>query len=585
MSGRIPRAFIDDVIARTDIVDLIDQRVPLKKTGSNYVARCPFHDEKTPSFSVSRTKQFFHCFGCGAGGNAISFLIDYDHMTFVEAVEELASKLGLDVPRDQGAGARRSDTGPDRTKLYEIQAHAASFYAEQLRAPSTGRAARDYLKDRGVNGAAIRTYMIGYAPPGWDSLKKRLDATLLRQAGLTITREGRGTDYDRFRNRIMFPIRDRRGRIIGFGGRVLDDSTPKYLNSPETPVFQKGKEVYGLYELLESTPKPARILLVEGYLDVIALAQHGLTYAVATLGTATSQDHLEMLFRHTEELVFCFDGDAAGRKAAWRAIEATLPTLRDGRQARIMLIPQDHDPDTLVRQEGAPRFAERAATAQPLSDYFFERLSAERDLSKIEGRAGLISVAKPLLEKIPQGTFRALMLERLATLCKVESLELATKQTTLTSRKISHPAPHRYRIQKTPTRVAIALLMQYPELARTVAPPAGGWFESDAPGAVLLKDLLALLYESPDLKLGGILERFRGRPEEHQIKILSQWDTLIPEQGVETEFRDALRRMAEQAERERLEELLVKAKRGTISDPEREDLRRRLTATHPREDS
>ncbi|MEN8259291.1 MAG: DNA primase [Pseudomonadota bacterium] len=585
MSGRIPRDFIDDVIARIDIIDLIDERVPLKKTGSNYVARCPFHNEKTPSFSVSRTKQVYHCFGCGAGGNAISFLMDYDHMTFVEAVEDLASRLGMDVPRDNQASLAPGREGLNLTAIYELQARAAAFYTEQLRRHSKARAAVDYLKARGVSGEIAQTYLLGYAPPEWGALAKRFDPKMLREAGLTVSREGGGGDYDRFRNRIMFPIRDRRGRITGFGGRVLDDSTPKYLNSPETPAFQKGKEVYGLYELLDSTPKPIRILLVEGYMDVIALAQHGLTCAVATLGTATSRDHLELLFRYTQELVFCFDGDAAGRKAAWRALEAALPALRDGRQVRIMLIPQGHDPDTLVREEGAELFARRAASAKPLSDYFFDHLSAESGLTEIEGRASLVSAAKPLLGKIPEGTFRELMLERLMKLAKVESLELPAKQTTLTPRKMPHAESRGNRIQKTPTRVAIALLLQHPHLAQTVVQPADGWPYLESAGVVLLKCILALLSETPDLKLGGILERFRGGPEENQIKTLAQWDTLIPEQGVETEFADALRRLTEQAEREQLEKLLVKAKKETLSDPEREDLRRRLTASHSREDS
>jgi len=345
VSGRIPREFIDDLLVRVDIVDLIDSHVPLKKTGNNFVARCPFHAEKTPSFSVNRKKQFFHCFGCGASGNAISFLMDFSHLDFVEAVEDLAGFVGIEVPREsieyQSAGPKKEDL----SSLYMLMEQVAAFYVEQLRSSDEGKIAVEYLKNRGVSGDCAGDFMLGYAPNEWKTLAPRFNPKLLLEAGLLVEKDGGQPPYDRFRGRLMFPIRDKRARIIGFGGRVLDDSLPKYLNSPETPLFHKGKEVYGLYELLEKNSKPQRILIVEGYMDVIALAQFGIHYAVAALGTSASQAHMDLLFRFSSELVFCFDGDKAGREAAWRAMEAAFSSLKDGRQIRIMLLPQNHDPD------------------------------------------------------------------------------------------------------------------------------------------------------------------------------------------------------------------------------------------------
>lgn len=575
MQGRIPRSFIDDLIARVDIVDLIDARVPLKKSGGNYVARCPFHDEKTPSFSVSRSKQFYYCFGCGAGGNAISFLMDYDHLNFVEAIEELASRLGLTVPAEAST-SRRAHDGGNLAPLYDIQARAAALYGEQLRQRPEGRRAMDYLKSRGLNDVIAQTYRLGYAPNDGNLLISRLDRKTLQEAGLLSANHR----HDLFRNRIIFPIRDRRGRIIGFGGRVLDDAKPKYLNSPETPTFHKSREVYGLYELLELRSKPNRILVVEGYMDVIALAQHGVTNAVATLGTATTKEHLELLFRHTSELIFCFDGDAAGRKAAHRAIETALPSLRDGRQVRIMLIPEGHDPDTLVRAEGAARFEERAVAATPLSDFFFEQLCGDLNLAEIEGCANLISRAKPLISQIPDGAFKELMLTKLKKIARVESLEIPEKTTRLTVRSTPAQSPRRIRV--TPLRVAIALLLQHTKLARIAGGTGYDWHRLASPGTLLLQKILDLLEKNPELTLGGILERFRGQPEENQIRTLALWDTMIPEGGVETEFRDALVRLCEQASREQLERLLVKVKaeQGAISEQEREELRRLLTSSH-----
>ena len=393
MAGRIPREFIDNLIARVDIVDLIDARIPLKQAGKNYQARCPFHNEKSPSFSVNREKQFYHCFGCGASGNAISFLMDYERQTFVEAVETLAETLGIEVPKESYTGDKRNQDA-SLQPLFQVQAQAAEFYARQLREHPDSARARDYLQARGLSTDIIQQYLLGYAPPGWRSLPATWPADPLLASGLSISKDAGGL-YDRFRDRIMFPIRDRRGRVIGFGGRVMGDETPKYLNSPETPTFKKNREVYGLYELLATRKKPERILVVEGYMDVIALAQHGIHYAVATLGTATSPDHAELLFRYAPDLVFCFDGDTAGRNAAWKALEASLSALRDNRSIRFLMLPEAHDPDSLVREIGGEGFERRQAEAQPLSDYFFGHLSENLDLDSMEGRATLHQKASP----------------------------------------------------------------------------------------------------------------------------------------------------------------------------------------------
>ena len=437
MSGRIPRTFIDDLLVRVDIVDLIDTHVPLKKSGSNFVARCPFHNEKTPSFSVSRSKQFYHCFGCGAGGNAISFLMDYSHLDFVEAIENLASFAGLEVPReafDYKAGHKNDSLD----QMYVLLHQVAECYARQLSKGAVAKKAVEYLKSRGVSGSIARDFLLGFAPDDWHFLAQRFDQKQLIAAGLLGQKEG-GKPYDRFRGRVIFPIRDKRGRVTGFGGRVMDDSLPKYLNSPETPVFQKSREVYGLYELLEKNAKPAKILIVEGYMDVIALAEYGINYVVATLGTATSKAHMELLFRFTAELVLSFDGDEAGRKAAWRAVEAALPSLREGRQIRIMLLPSGSDPDSLVREEGVDGFTGRIAEASALSDFFYDHLNAGQGLASMEVRARLVEKARPYLDMLPVGVFREMMYEKLRSLAKMESLDVLGNSTKLKGlEKVSH---------------------------------------------------------------------------------------------------------------------------------------------------
>ena len=576
MSGRIPRTFIDDLLVRADIVDLIDSFVPLKKSGSNYVARCPFHTEKTPSFSVNRNKQFFYCFGCGASGNAIGFLMDYSHLGFVEAVEDLASFVGVDVPKEVvefQAYSQQQDLG----SIYDLLRKVADYYVEQLRVNPEAKKAVDYLKNRGVNGEVARDFALGYAPNDWGALIKLFDQKLLLDAGLLGVGET-GKVYDRFRGRVMFPIHDRRGRIVGFGGRVMDDSLPKYLNSPETPVFQKGQQVYGLYELLGKKLKPQRIIVVEGYMDVIALVQYGIDYAVATLGTATSKAHLDLLFRFAAELVFCFDGDAAGRQAAWKAMEAVFPCLKEGRQVRIMILPQEYDPDTMVREKGVEYFVEQVASAISLSDYFFEHMEVDLNLADMEGRARLVEKVRPYLEKLPGGVFRDMMYARMKDLAKLESLGVFENAVTIRGFQKSSENVTRHKIS--PARSAIALLLQYPELAEVAVQKKLAWADLDFPGIPLLVKILQRIEENPQVKPEVLVEGFRGLREEKHVKTLAYLPLEVPEQGIREEFGGALDRLAAQASESKLSALIDKEKTERLNQQERELLLALLNKTH-----
>ncbi|ABD79979.1 DNA primase [Saccharophagus degradans] len=415
--SRIPQSFIDDLLNRLDIVEVIDHRVKLKKAGKNYSACCPFHEEKTPSFTVSPDKQFYYCFGCGANGNAVGFLMEYERQGFVDAVESLARVAGMQVPKE--TTEKDVKHAKKQRGLYDILGLASTYYQKQLKEHSSRERAVSYLKGRGLSGAIARDFGMGYAPPGWDNLLVKLgtneeDRHLLVESGLVIRKEGEGKLYDRFRHRIMFPIKDTRGRVIGFGGRVLGDDKPKYLNSPETPVFSKGRELYGLYEARQSNRKLERLLVVEGYMDVIALAQYGMRNAVATLGTACGEDHLKLAFRYVNEVVFCFDGDNAGRTAAKRALVNALPAMEDGRQIRFLFLPEGQDPDTLVRQIGAERFTAQIENGVPLEEFLFDAVAEGIDVNSMEGRARFGKLAAPLLNTLPNGIYRELMFANLA---------------------------------------------------------------------------------------------------------------------------------------------------------------------------
>ncbi len=587
MAGRIPQQFIDDLMSRVDIVEVIDSRVPLKKKGREYMACCPFHNEKTPSFSVSPAKQFYHCFGCGAHGTALGFLMDYEHLDFVEAVEELASQYGLEVPREAGtgpdSGGTRPRPGPD---LYAILERCDHFYRQQLRQHAQAGRAIDYLKQRGLSGEIAAEFGIGYAPPGWDSLSHALDTEpaahkALLEAGMLIEKDN-GSSYDRFRDRIMFPIRDRRGRTIAFGGRVLPGTETtasggagaKYLNSPETPVFHKGRELYGLFEARKALRDIPRLLVVEGYMDVVSLAQFGIRYAVATLGTATTRDHLERLFRITPEVVFCFDGDRAGREAAWRALENVLPLLHEGRQLRFMFLPEGEDPDTRVREVGREAFEAEIANAIPFSNFFFEVLSKQTDTSTIDGRARLVELARPLLSRLPAGVFRQMMIDRLGELAqvRVQTVDgvLSQPEPPPVNRSRSGGAGGKAgRTAPSLVRTAVTALLQQPGLAAGAGDPAR-FGELALPGINLLVEMIELLQQRPHLSSGALLEHWRGTEHGRHLQKLAAAPLLSEGSVLEREFADTLTRLEDRCREQRYDALLAK---GQLTTEEKTELR------------
>ena len=598
MSGRIPQSFIDDLVSRVDIVDVIDKRVPLKKAGHEYKACCPFHDEKTPSFTVSPSKQFYHCFGCGAHGTAIGFLLEYEHLDFVEAVEQLAQSLGLEVPREGGESAPR---GPSHAPLYALMDKAARYYQHQLRQHPQRDLAVNYLKNRGLSGEIAKDFGIGYAPDGWDNLLSTLgtdeqERDRLLQVGMIIEKDN-GRHYDRFRQRIMFPIRDARGRVIAFGGRIIDSDGPvdakaggpKYLNSPETPIFHKGKELYGLYETRQALRDIPRLVVVEGYMDVVALAQYGIRNAVATLGTAVTPDHLEKLFRVSNEVVFCFDGDRAGRDAGWRGLENGLSLIRNGRQLRFMFLPEGDDPDTFVRHHGRDAFEKVIAEATPLSDFFFQQLIHKTDIGSIDGRARLVELARPYLAQLPPGAFRQLMQDRLAELSHLDSAALsqvlngaAPKTPAETTARTAIKPRTTGQKQQAPSTVrrAIELLLQEPKLAQTLE-KQGPIGNLHIPGIGLLLEILELLQAHPKLTTAGLLEHWRGTENGRHLAKLAQRNSLLDgdEVDLQQEFRDAMQRLnALQAEQRREE--LAKKTLKELSDEEKQELARLSQQKH-----
>ncbi|MCU7932055.1 MAG: DNA primase [Candidatus Thiodiazotropha sp. (ex Codakia rugifera)] len=542
MAGKIPTHFIDELLNRVDVVDVINRRVPLKKTGREYQACCPFHDEKTPSFTVSPQKQFYHCFGCGVHGSAIGFIMEYDNLGFVEAVEELAQSAGLEVPREDGI-----NQGPDLRPLYALMEAAGHFYRRQLKHhPDSGQAI-NYLKSRGLSGEIAATFGIGYAPQGWDNLLSALgkDKTTLAQLlECGLTNEGEGKRYDRFRNRIIFPIRDPRGRIIGFGGRVIGDDKPKYLNSPETPLFHKGRELYGLHEARRANSKIERLLVVEGYMDVVALAQHGILNAVATLGTATTHDHLELIFRTCPEVVFCFDGDRAGNDAAWKALLTSLPLMQDGREVKFLFLPEGEDPDTQVRKEGNDAFTQRIEQAQPLSQFLFHQLTHQVQMESIDGRAKLAQLARPHLEKLPSGVFRQMMFQHLEELVGIKGSHLDTGHQQATQSKRGRVNQQNQR--PTPVRMAIALLLDSPHLLAIAESVDNDWQNWDAPGINILNRLLEIIRSQPTLNKAALLERWRDSEHFPHLNKLANYRFDLPDMDQEAELRDALLRLNQQ---------------------------------------
>jgi DNA primase len=587
--GRIPQTFIDELIARADIVEVIGARVQLKKAGREYKACCPFHNEKTPSFWVSPDKQFFHCFGCGKHGTVLGFLMDHDHLAFPEAVEELATRLSLEVPHEGGAapgGARRADES-----LYELTGKVARFFAQCLaREPR----ARDYLTQRGLGAEIIERFAIGYAPNSWNELLKRFGATeaernSLAEAGVIVERERGATQhaerhYDRFRDRIMFPIRDARARVIAFGGRIIDAGEPKYLNSPETVLFHKGRELYGLYETRRARPNLARLLIVEGYMDVVRLHQAGIDYALATLGTATTPEHLRRIFRLVPAVVFAFDGDRAGRAAAWRALQQALPEAREGREIRFLFLPQGHDPDTLVGEEGREAFEQRLQSAVPLSEYLVSELSGQCELASADGRARFAASARPLFARVPPGVYRELLLERLAQVVGLSAArleELWSAGPDKPAAAAALPAPSRpvRRVsggRGSLVRQAIVRLLHYPAIAAEVSPAErAGLDASDEAGVALLRELLDNLAAAPAQIPAQVIERFNGREEGETLqKLLEREEVITNVTGAAGELRAAVAKLADLAAGRRLEALESKSRAGSLAPHELEEFQR-----------
>ena len=591
-SGRIPSTFIDDLLARVDIVDVIEPRVRLRQRGRSLLARCPFHEERTPSFSVSRDKQFYYCFGCRASGTAITFLMEYDGLGFVEAVEELAARVGMDVPRE-GRSGPGPGAGPepslDLDAVYSALDQANRYFLIQLREHSGRGSAVEYLKSRGVSGELAARFELGFAPPGWEGLVATFRDTgseTLERAGLVIRRDG-GSHYDRFRDRVMFPIRDRRGRVVGFGGRIIGEGEPKYLNSPDGPVFHKGRELYGQFQVLRGRGgRPPRLVVVEGYMDVVALAQFGVDYAVATLGTAATADHLRQLYRSTREVVFCFDGDAAGRDAAWRALEQALPLMRDGRQASFLLLPDGEDPDSFVRSRGPEAFEGAVAEATPLSDLMFSTLESEAGPTTFEGRARMVERAAALIAAVPPGALRTMLVDRTADVGRLEREEvqvLVQDSAGNRSRAGGGPAPSRPGDDgRSPSlvRQAIRLVLHRPSLARVAVRTEGmlGVIERlDLKGAPLLAELLRAAGEDGRLTTASLVERYREHDAgPHLARLVGESLLIEDEDALEAEFSGVLGRLWEAERRTRLARLRGRMQSGSLSAAEEQEYLRLL---------
>lgn len=571
----IPREFIELLLSKLDLVDVVNTQVPLrKKSGSNYFARCPFHNEKSASFSVSQTKQFYYCFGCGAHGNAIDFLMQHDRLSFPESIETLARQVGMEIPQSPDF-IKKEDTS---LALYHLLTDVTSYYYEQMRHATR---AINYLKSRGVSGVIAQQFNLGYASAGWSLLLDQFGKTdtqkkKLLEAGLIIQKPDGTGYYDRFRDRIIFPIHDHRGRVIGFGGRIIDQGEPKYLNSPETPVFQKGHELYGLHQALKNNRHLDRVLIVEGYMDVIALFQYGITYAVATLGTATSSHHLKRLFRYTSEIIFCFDGDAAGRTAAWRALLVIFPLMHDSLQVRFLFLPEGEDPDSLIRKEGKSQFEKRYASGHTLSAFFFQTLSAQSDLNTMEGRARFASLALNHIKQLPEGIFRNLLIEALSQRARVDINSLkqqlmpnddtqvkATNETTADTVSTV--------INKLPSAMkqAMAFLIQHPYLASLVSHPLS---ISNLPGYHMLSHIIDILQKNPEATTGALLEHWRGQKEEAFMAKLAYFDHMVPENGVKNEFLGVIRQLTMQACEIEIERLLAKAAQEDLTSAEKLEL-------------
>jgi len=539
----IPDSFKQDLLNRVDIVDVVQRYVQLRKAGANYVGLCPFHNEKSPSFSVSPTKQFYHCFGCGVHGNAIGFLMAYASMGYVDAVKDLASQVGMQVPELRPRTpeeAARKEREPD---LYAVMEKAMDFYRAQLK--KTPRAI-EYLKGRGLSGEIAARYRMGYAPDGWQGLKEAFPSyedKPLVELGLVVENEGKR--YDRFRDRVMFPIQNARGVVIGFGGRILDKGEPKYMNSPETPLFEKGRELYGLPQAREAIRDAGRVLVVEGYMDVVALAQFGVSYAVATLGTATTPVHVAKLLRLADELVFCFDGDAAGRKAAWRALEVSLPLAPDNKPVRFLFLPDGEDPDTYVRKHGKDAFEARVAEAETLSQFLLAQLRADADLASPEGRAQFVSAAKPHIQKLTAPALRVQLVNAIGELARVSETDIQRLLDLTPAKRFERPAPARrsWGAPRSPEWTLLACLLTDLRMVEHIDAELLGADLPETRALLTIREFCEAAAEEPTFAV--LFEALQGNPCLDLVLSAQRYGDEIgfDEEGAASEFRSALSKL------------------------------------------
>ncbi|OCG50594.1 MULTISPECIES: DNA primase [Gilliamella] len=582
MKGLIPRDFILDLIARTNILDVISKRVKMKKKGNNYFGCCPFHDEKTASFSLNEKKQIYYCFGCGASGSVVNFLMQYEHLSFPEAIEELASMQGIRIPyvdneNNQIDQSKHIASRNVRRDLYALMDKITAFYQQQLTLP-TSINAQKYLKQRGLNDEIIQRYKIGFSPNDWrltlqNVVKTKAEEELYEQAGMLVTNDS-GNQYDRFRGRIMFPIRDRQGNVIAFGGRTIINDPAKYMNSPETPIFHKGFQLYGFYETLEVNRNPQQLIVVEGYMDVVSLAQYGIDYAVAALGTATSEEHIKLLFRATDSVIFCYDGDNAGRSAAWRALNVLLPCLIDGKKIAFAFLPQDEDPDSFVRKIGKEGFENYLSEAPNLSKFLFDEILKQVDLKTPEGKAKLSSLALPLLDQIKAKTFRLNLLQQLGNylgLLDVSQLEqLMLENRSKGDDKANEKAPVS-QMKLTTMRILIGLLLQYPNLAEQVS-DINVIRQVKMAGIEIFIELLELCQRHPNITTAQILTEFIDRPFYKQLIRLSTWECHYQDEQIDATFSHTLRELYDNILAQRQDELIAKERVSGLSTAEKKEL-------------
>lgn len=576
MAERIPQAVIDQLLSSTDIIDLIDSYVPLKKLGANYKACCPFHEENSPSFVVSPQKQIFHCFGCGVGGNALSFLMSYDNLSFFEALELLAKRVGLTLPKQSFNKTKSAQKQKVSEDLYQVMLRASQFYQSQLREHPLAKKAKEYLIQRGLSGEVAQKFKIGFAPEGWDNLAKHLATKCalsdLKEAGLVTQKDARSS-YDRFRDRIMFPIRNRQGKTIAFGGRVIDEGEPKYLNSPETPIFHKSNELYGLYELLQSVRQPDYIIIVEGYMDVVALVQHGVNQVVGTLGTATTSQHLQLLLRYTDKIIFCFDGDKAGRKAAERALETALPLVNPEKSLRFMFLASGEDPDSLIREQGRKEFIKQLDGAQSLSEFFVQHLISNIDISLADDRAKLISLSLYYLKQVSSQQLQHVLAQEIANKARLSFAQLQEMLQSSSSGDSKNSKNNQLQpmpVQNTASTLqkAIAITLQHPEYAAQLE----FTLPTHTVGHKLLAQLLEMTRDNPKITTAMLLESWRDQPEFKHLMKLSGLALLIDGESLQKELSDALMKISQENTEQRIEELMIKARKKQISLGERQEL-------------